>query len=108
MAVRSFGATIVLLVASVAGAAESEDAQRFLVKSYQDGVAEIRLCNLTLQKSLNPDVRKFVERMICDHSATDARIEAIAREKRITLPAKAFAEANRDIRHAVTEVRTRF
>ena len=59
---------------------------KFLATALQDGMAEIALCQLALQKSSNPAVRGFAERMIQDHSSIDDAITRLARSKHFRLP----------------------
>lgn len=62
------------------------DPSAFLVTAYQDGLAEIQLSQLALQKSANDEVRRFAQRMIDDHSQANNRITALAQQKGVTLP----------------------
>lgn len=57
----------------------------FVESAAQSGLAEIELGKLA-QKSANPDVRRFADRMITDHTRADARLTAIAQAKGIELP----------------------
>lgn len=67
-------------------AADLPPPDKFLGKAIQDGRAEIELCKLALQKSADPAVKQFAQRMIDDHAAIDEKIEALARSKQIRLP----------------------
>ncbi len=57
----------------------------FVERAAQSGMAEIDLGKLA-QKSANPDVRHFADRMITDHTGADARLTAIAQAQGIELP----------------------
>lgn len=57
----------------------------FVEKAAQGGVAEVELSKLA-QKSANPDVRRFAERMIADHGKVNARLTAIAGGDRVAMP----------------------
>ena len=60
--------------------------REFVERAAQSGMAEIELGKLA-QKSANPDVRRFADQMIADHTRADARLTAIAQAKGIELPA---------------------
>lgn len=57
----------------------------FVERAAQSGMAEIELGKLA-HKSANPDVRRFADQMIADHSRANARLTAIAQPKGIELP----------------------
>jgi len=59
----------------------------FLASVYQDGLAEIQLGQLALQKATRGDVKAFAQRMIDDHAALNNRIAPVAQRRGITLPA---------------------
>lgn len=63
------------------------DSTAFLTGSYQDGLGEIRLAQLALQKGSGENVRRYAQQMIDDHAKSNARIAALARDRNITLPA---------------------
>jgi putative membrane protein len=72
-------------VISAAQAASTPAPDKFLSSAVQDGRAEVAVCELALTKTADPEVKAFAQRMIKDHSATDSRIEALARRKNYTL-----------------------
>jgi putative membrane protein len=49
-------------------------------------MAEIRVCQLTLQKTSNNDVKQFAQRMLEDHARTDKEIAELAARKGVSLP----------------------
>jgi putative membrane protein len=75
-----------LLVPAAAIGKDVPPPDKFLGEAIQDGRAEVQTCNLALQKSGNPDVKSFAQRMIKDHTATNNKIEALAKSKNIALP----------------------
>ncbi len=56
-----------LLFAGLPACAQSHSDKEFLEKSSQGNVAEVELGKLALEKSHNPQVRAFAQRMIHDH-----------------------------------------
>lgn len=63
----------------VAAAAEMGPETRFVTKAAMGGLFEVEASKLALQKSTNPEVLAFAERMIKDHTAANAQLKAIAR-----------------------------
>jgi putative membrane protein len=57
----------------------------FVDDAVQSGSAEVALGKLA-QKSLNPDVRRFADRMISDHTEANRRLTAIAQANHIPVP----------------------
>ena len=81
-----------LLILGCAALCASESAnaapepKKFLQNAMQDGLAKIAVCQLALQKSTNPAVKSFAEKMIKDHSSIDEAIANLARSKNYQLP----------------------
>ena len=71
---------------ATASATGAPSPKKFLANAMQDGMAEIAVCQLALQKSTNPAVKSFAERMIKDHSSIDEEIASLARSKNYKLP----------------------
>jgi putative membrane protein len=57
----------------------------FIDKAARGGLAEIDLGKLA-QKSANPDVRRFADRMIQDHTKANERLGTIVRAEGATMP----------------------
>ena len=62
------------------------DSQTFVQKAANSNMAEIQLGQLALQKSQDPEVRQFAERMVKDHSASLAKLKTAAGKDNITVP----------------------
>jgi predicted outer membrane protein len=54
--------------------------------AFQDGMGEIMLSKLALQKSADPEVQQFAQRMITDHTVMNAQVLPLAQGKSLTLP----------------------
>ncbi len=78
----------VLLAGSVSAAlaATQPTSQQFVTKAVESNLAEIKASQLALQKAENPDVRKFAQRMVDDHTKANEQIEALARQKNLKVP----------------------
>ncbi|HVY80555.1 MAG TPA: DUF4142 domain-containing protein [Steroidobacteraceae bacterium] len=75
-----------------AGKTGGEDPKTFVKKAALDGMTEVELGKLAQQKSENPDVRSFGERMVTDHTKANDQLKQIAQEKGYQVPAKLDAE----------------
>jgi len=73
-------------------AALSESDRKFINEAAAGGLAEVELGRLAAQKAHNPDVKKFGERMVTDHSKANDELKALAVRKGITPPADLTAE----------------
>jgi putative membrane protein len=88
-----------LAIAGVSGAAlaaEAEDTPPtpsvFVQKAAQDGMTEVELGKVALDKSKNPQVREFAQRMVTDHGKANMELAALAKNKGIEAPKKIDAE----------------
>lgn len=61
-----------------------------------DGLAEVELGHLAMQKAKNPQVKQFAQRMVADHSKANAELKQLASNKNITLPAEPNAQQKAD------------
>lgn len=58
----------------------------FLISAYRDGLQEIQLSQLALQKATRDDVKAFAQRMISDHTSLNNQITQVAQRMGVTLP----------------------
>jgi putative membrane protein len=58
----------------------------FVSKAMQGGLAEVQLGQLTLQKSNNPQVKEFAQRMIDDHTKLNDQMKPVAQQVGVTVP----------------------
>jgi putative membrane protein len=68
-----------------AGQASPVD-RMFVSKAMQGGLAEVQLGQLTLQKSSNPQVKEFAQRMIDDHTKLNDQMKPVAQQVGVTVP----------------------
>ncbi|HLU00277.1 MAG TPA: DUF4142 domain-containing protein [Burkholderiaceae bacterium] len=79
-------ATGLALMHGAIAASLSEDDQRFLRKAGESGMLEIQASELAAQKAQHPEVKRFAEMMIKDHTAVDKELKALAEKKGFQLP----------------------
>jgi putative membrane protein len=59
----------------------------FVKKASLAGMTEVQLAKAALEKSQNPAIRTFAERMIADHGKAQQELATIAKKKGLTVPA---------------------
>jgi putative membrane protein len=59
----------------------------FARKAAQGGMAEVKMGRLAEEKGSSQDVKNFGKKMVEDHSAANEKLEGIASQQNITLPA---------------------
>lgn len=67
-------------------ASDNMDSQDFVTRAAQSNLAEIKVSQLALDKTQNPQVREFATRMIKDHEAANAQLEPLAKAKNLKIP----------------------
>jgi putative membrane protein len=60
----------------------------FVKAAMQDGMAQVALGKLALQKSSNNDVKQFAQKMVQDHEQANQQLESIAKSKGLSVPNK--------------------
>jgi putative membrane protein len=71
------------------GAAQSSSMdQMFVRNAMQDGMAEVQLGQLTLQKSNNDQVKQFAQRMIDDHTKLNDQMKPLAQQLGVDVSAQ--------------------
>jgi putative membrane protein len=60
--------------------------QSFVIEAAQGGAAEVELGKLATQKSSNPRVKQFGQRMVADHGKANTALKSLAESKNITIP----------------------
>lgn len=64
----------------------------FVSKAAQAGMTEVEVGKLALEKSTDPAIRGFAQKMVDDHSKANAELAQIASAKGVTPPKKLDAE----------------
>ena len=66
--------------------------RQFAMQAAEGGLAEVQLSELARQQAGSAEVRQFAERMVTDHGKANAELQALAKQKNITLPKTLNAE----------------
>lgn len=82
-----------LAQAKQAKAALSETDQQFIIKASQGNKAEVELGQLAMNKASNPEVKRFAERIVKDHSKANQKLNSMAKKKGVSIPENLSEEA---------------
>src|SRR5260221_11519034 len=74
-------------VANAVSSATTAGPEAFMKDAAQGGMAEVQLGKLAEQKSKDPEIKKFAQMMVTDHTVTGNDLKALAAKKNFTLPA---------------------
>lgn len=58
----------------------------WLVNTYRDGLAEIALSNLALQRAQSAEVRSYAQMLVDEHTRANNEVRQVAQAKGVTLP----------------------
>jgi putative membrane protein len=83
----------IALAALAASAALSSGDRNFVQASTSGGLAEVATAQLAQQRSASPQVRKFADRMIADHTQANTDLQQIVEQEDITLPTQPAGDA---------------
>lgn len=64
----------------------------FVKKAAQDGMTEVEVGKIALEKSQDPAVRSFAQRMVTDHGKANEELSSIAQAKGMDVPKELDAE----------------
>lgn len=69
-----------------------EDDSEFAVEAAAGSMLEVQLGQLAQTKATSPEVKKFAEMMVTDHSKANDELKTLAQQKNITLPTSLAAD----------------
>jgi putative membrane protein len=72
----------------------SQQDKRFVAEAAEGGMTEVELSKIA-EKSANPEVKRFAERMVQDHSAANTELTSIATGLGIEMPKTLSSEHQR-------------
>jgi putative membrane protein len=70
------------------GAALAKEDREFINKAGLGGLYEVRAGQLAVQKAQTSDVKQLGQRMVDDHTAVNGRLQKLAQQKGLSLPAQ--------------------
>lgn len=65
---------------------DADDDADFAVEAADGGLMEVELGTLALSKASSPEVKKFAQMMVDEHTKANNELKALAQQKSITLP----------------------
>jgi putative membrane protein len=86
LGVLTLGLLAVMARATASAAAAGSGEQMFVTQAATGGMAEVEMGKLAVDKASSPDVKKFAEQMISDHTKVDEKLETIATGKSLKVP----------------------
>src|SRR5438445_3804404 len=72
-------------VANTVSSATTPGPEAFIKDAAQGGMAEVQLGKLAEQKSKDPEIKKFAQMMVTDHTTAGNDLKAVAEKKKFTL-----------------------
>lgn len=78
------------------GVAPKRDDHEFVRNVALDGMTEVELGRLGSQKAKDPEVKRFAQRMVADHSKANTELKQLASNKGIALPSALGDAQNAD------------
>jgi putative membrane protein len=87
MALVAIAVCVWLVPSAFAGQRQAASAdQTFVTKAVGDGLAEVQLGKLAVERAASPDVKPFGQRMVDDHGTANRELLALVEPKGITVP----------------------
>jgi putative membrane protein len=74
-------------VSNAASTITTDSPDDFMKAASQGGLAEVEMGKLAAAKATDPEVKKFAQMMIDDHTKANTELKAVAAKKSVTLPA---------------------
>ncbi len=65
----------------------------FMIKAASDGMAEVKLAQLAMDRASKPEVKAFAKKMIDDHTQAGSELQALATREGVALPSEPTTEA---------------
>ena len=72
-----------------------EQASDFVVKAADAGIAEVQLGKLAAERATKPEVKKFAQTMVEEHTRANDELKAIAQQQNIVVPSS-ISEENQE------------
>jgi putative membrane protein len=94
----SAAATTTGVTGGTSSTAEPAD-KEFVVNAGMAGLSEVQMGNLALQNAQSADVKAFAQRMVTDHSQSNAELANLATAKGLALPAELAGKHQQGLEH---------
>ena len=73
------------LMSSASGAVPT-DANGFMMRAAEGGMAEVEAGKMAAAKAQNPEVKQFGQQMVAEHTRANNELKTLAGKKNVTLP----------------------
>ena len=74
-------------ISNMTNSSSASSADDFMTEAAQGGMAEVQLGKLAASKAKDPEVKKFGQMMVDDHTKANNELKTVAAKKNFTLPA---------------------
>jgi putative membrane protein len=104
-------AACVALLGMAALARADEKPQRatsdldFINEAATGGMAEVKFGQLAMERAASPEVRKFGEKMVHDHTLANKQLASLIKQKGLAMPAKELSPKERDVYDRLSKLR---
>lgn len=78
--------TVANTVSNAASSITMADPEDFMKSAAQAGMAEVEMGKLAASKATDPEVKRFGQMMVDEHSKANQELKALAAKKNVTLP----------------------
>ncbi|HEU4621818.1 MAG TPA: DUF4142 domain-containing protein [Burkholderiaceae bacterium] len=79
----------------VSGTGVASYDKKFMTKAAEAGMAEVELGKLASEKATSPDVKRFAQQMVDEHSKANEELKGLAARKNVSLPTEPNSEHRR-------------
>ncbi|HEY3898613.1 MAG TPA: DUF4142 domain-containing protein [Chthoniobacter sp.] len=70
----------------------------FVQSAYEDGLAEIHFAGLGIEKTANPELKAFAEKLEAEHGKTIGELRTLAQSKNVSVPSSVgFADKSKEM-----------
>jgi len=82
------GGSVTNSISNAVGSVTTPDPAEFMTEAASGGLTEVELGKLASTKATNPEVKKFAQMMVADHTKANTELKALAAKKNVNLPAQ--------------------
>jgi putative membrane protein len=97
MGSKPAGGSMAAPMSSSSTADLSKGDKTFISKAASAGMAEVQEAQLAQQKSQDPKVKEFAQKMITDHTSNNQQLKTLAQQKGVDVPAELASKDQKEV-----------